>query len=118
MLDTSAPTLQQQEEMKEVSSTSTLSARGQCSDPRKLAPVLALCVRVYCPAAPLPQTVDKMVRIFFLSKPSKQAFFFPFCVCRSVKRFGAAEVKLSSPTEALVDLQYVYFLPSKLLITL
>lgn len=42
----SAPMLQQQEEMKEVSSTGTLSGRGQCSDPRKLAPDLAECVYV------------------------------------------------------------------------
>lgn len=38
-----APILQQQEEMKEVSSTGTLSGQGQCSDPRKLAPDLAEC---------------------------------------------------------------------------
>lgn len=40
----SAPKLQQQEEMKEVSPTGTLSAQGQCSDPRKLAPDLTECV--------------------------------------------------------------------------
>lgn len=51
--------------MKEVSSTGTLSAQGQCSDPRKLAPVLALCVHVCFPTAPLPHTLDKIVRNFF-----------------------------------------------------
>lgn len=47
----SAPILQQQEEMKEVSSTGTLSGQGQCSDPCKLAPDLAksacVCVSVW-----------------------------------------------------------------------
>lgn len=46
LVDTAAPILQQQEEMKEVLSTGTLSGQGQCSDPRKLAPDLAECARM------------------------------------------------------------------------
>lgn len=40
----SAPILQQQEEMKEVSLTGTLSGQGQYSDPCKLAPDPTECV--------------------------------------------------------------------------
>ncbi len=126
----SAPILQQQEEMKEVSSTGTLSGQGQCSDPSKLAPDLAecVCVCVYFPAAPQPPTVDKTVRILWSNIKAirwrvKMFFFFlllplllqhMLAVGETIKMFwrGNAENHLSSWTQCSVafrDLKIILF---------
>ena len=64
-MDASTPQLQQQEEMKEVLSTGTLSGQGQCSDPCKLASNLTDCVCMCVCFHPASQylKVDKMVGI-------------------------------------------------------